>query len=94
LGRVRVELAATPEECIVRVLDNGTGIAPEERERIWEWGYSTKQPDRNTHDRGLGLFACKQIAEGHAGSIDLEASRADEGSIFVVRLPIGGPPME
>jgi len=91
LGRVTIEIEATPEECLIRVSDNGHGVPPDQRELIWEWGFSTKRPDGVTHDRGLGLFACKQIVEGHAGSIELADTRRDEGSIFLVRLPIQGP---
>ena len=91
-GRVRVDLEVTPEECIVRVADNGEGIKPDKRESIWELGFTTKLPDRKTHDRGLGLYACKQIVNTHAGSIELAESRENEGSTFVVRLPIAGPP--
>jgi signal transduction histidine kinase len=90
-GRVLVELKVEPPECLVRVSDNGVGIAPEDRARIWEWGFSTKPLNPNTHDRGLGLYACKQIVDAHAGSIVLEDSRENEGSTFVVKLPIAGP---
>lgn len=91
-GRVTIEIEEFQDECFIRVSDNGHGVPPDQRELIWEWGFSTKHPDGVTHDRGLGLFACKQIVEGHAGTIELADTRRDEGSVFLVRLPIQGPP--
>ena len=91
-GQVAIEVEYHEGECCIRIRDNGHGIPVEQRTRIWEWGFSTKRPDNVTHDRGLGLFACKQIVEGHTGTIELEETRPDEGSIFLVRLPVAGPP--
>ena len=91
-GQVAIEVEYHNGECRIRICDNGHGIPADQRARIWEWGFSTKHPDGVTHDRGLGLFACKQIVEGHTGTIELEETHPDEGSIFLVRLPVGGPP--
>ena len=90
-GKVILTVEFNSQTCFIRVQDNGSGIAPQEQEKIWEWGFTTKRPYGVTHDRGLGLFICKQIAEAHEGSIALEHTRLDGGSTFLVRLPIDGP---
>jgi two-component system CitB family sensor kinase len=66
----------------LRVGDSGPGIAPEDAERAFERGYSTKQP----HDgmgRGLGLALVRRAAQRHGGAVQL-AGRAE----FTVRLPL------
>ncbi len=90
-GQVQVTIASENDWCLVDIGDNGSGISPDQREHLWEWGFTTKIPEGVIHDRGLGLFACKQIVEGHAGTIELKDSQLDKGSVFLVRLPIAGP---
>jgi GAF domain-containing protein len=91
VGRVIVNITREGDECLIRISDNGLGIGPELQETIWQWGFTTKSLEGATHDRGLGLFACRQIVEGHAGTICVERSELNEGSTFLVRLPIAGP---
>lgn len=69
----------------VRVSDNGIGIEPEHRERIF--GMFKRL---HTHDTiegsGLGLAICERVALNHEGSIRVEPN-APHGSTFVVKLP-------
>jgi sensor histidine kinase regulating citrate/malate metabolism len=90
-GRVSIHITSEADDCLIRISDNGLGIKPEETERVWQWGYTTKSLEGAPHDRGLGLFACQQIVEGHAGTIAVERSEPDEGTTFLVRLPVAGP---
>ncbi len=82
----RVHLAARTEGDQVRftLTDNGTGIHPAERERVFERFYrgSTAQPGT-----GLGLFICRTIVERHGGTIHVEAGPGGLGSSFVFTLP-------
>jgi signal transduction histidine kinase len=68
----------------VAVRDNGIGIDPAHRERVFE------SFQRATTDgyvgTGLGLAICKRIVERHGGHIDVEAN-PDGGSIFSFTLP-------
>ncbi len=70
----------------VRVQDNGKGIQPGARKRIFEPGFSTK-----TRGWGLGLSLSRRIIEeSHGGRLILRESRAGEGTTIEFRLPIPG----
>ncbi|MBI3885324.1 MAG: response regulator [Opitutae bacterium] len=87
------ERAAAPEvvlmlarqcaEAVLTVRDNGTGIAPEIRERIFDPFFTTKSPDRGT---GLGLSISSGIARQHGGDLSC-ASPPGAGAVFTLRLP-------
>ena len=67
--------------------DTGVGIAEENREKIFEPFFSTKEVGKGT---GLGLSICYGIIEAHGGRIEVE-SRVQEGTTFRVILPVLGP---
>ena len=66
--------------------DTGSGIAEENREKIFEPFFSTKEVGKGT---GLGLSICYGIIEAHGGRIEVE-SRVQEGTTFRVILPVLG----
>ncbi len=81
-GRIEMELATTPDGGIVlRLTDNGSGIAPEDRERIFTPFYTTK-----SEGTGLGLAIVKVIVNAHQGRISVEDA-PQGGACFVIRLP-------
>lgn len=83
---VRLEIsAADPSGRAIRltVADNGPGIRPSERSKLFEPFYTTK-----TQGSGLGLYLCRRIIESHNGSIKVTDNK--EGmTIFEVILPTG-----
>lgn len=89
-GSVTVRLWKEGESILLRVQDDGIGIAEAELGKIWERFYRSDQ-SRSTRGLGLGLPLVKQIAEYHGGSVSVE-SRVGEGSAFTVRLRGGGEP--
>ena len=64
------------------VIDNGTGMTPEVKEKIFTSFFSTKG-HRGT---GLGLLVTRKLIEDHNGTIDL-SSEPGKGTTFTVRLP-------
>jgi PAS domain S-box-containing protein len=79
-GRVTVEADAC-EQVRVRVIDNGCGIAPENRERIFEPFFSTRQGGT-----GLGLFLSLNFVRRSGGDLHL-TSEPGRGSTFEIVLP-------
>jgi len=67
------------------VADNGPGIAPAVRNRIFEPYFTTKPMGVGT---GVGLAVCLGIVEAHGGTIALEESDP-EGTVFSIVLPAG-----
>ena len=85
-GSVTVTLKKEANFLVVTVADTGKGIAPEERERIFDRYYQTDKSHTN-RGLGLGLSICKRIVQLCNGSISVE-SKVGEGSAFIVRLPM------
>ncbi len=85
---VHVRTARAGNSVVVRVEDNGTGIAPDALARVFEPFFTTKPPGAGT---GLGLSISHDIvAQGHGGSLRVE-SVPGQGAAFVVTLPCKDP---
>ena len=70
------------------VADDGPGIAPEDRERIFESFYTANHGVADSHRSvGLGLSLCRSIALAHGGSIEVAAADP-HGSVFTIELPV------
>lgn len=87
-GEVRVRISSEDGDVVVRVHDDGPGIPPEIRDRIFEPFLSTKPAGKGT---GLGLSISREIAERHGGRLTVECGDGP-GTTFVLRLP--SPPAE
>jgi signal transduction histidine kinase len=83
-GRVAAEVRRHAGEVLVRISDEGSGIADGDRERIFE---RFTRLDERGPGAGLGLPIARWIAEAHGGQVELE-STGSRGSVFTVRLPI------
>lgn len=70
----------------IRVSDRGPGVAPEQRERIFEPFYRLPGASERDGGVGLGLALVKSISQCHGGSVRCE-SRRGGGACFVVELP-------
>jgi two-component system NtrC family sensor kinase len=84
-GRLEVATGYDPasEHCVVRVQDNGCGIAPEVQPRIFDPFFTTKEDQNRT---GLGLAVAASIVEQHGGEISVD-SAPGRGTEFKVALP-------
>ncbi len=89
-GTVQVSLELTAEAVVLSVSDEGLGIPPGDRERIFEPFQRSKRPDVNIPGIGLGLSVSRRIVRAHGGDIEV-AAREERGSIFRVRLPSAPP---
>lgn len=86
-GTVRLSVRAEGTEGVLRVIDNGTGIAREDQPHVFDRFYRADKARARADGRtGLGLAICKAIVDAHGGSIAVE-SEPGAGSTFTVRLP-------
>ncbi|HJV23390.1 MAG TPA: ATP-binding protein [Holophagaceae bacterium] len=85
-GTVRIALEARADQAILRVEDAGPGVAPENRDRLFEPAFTTKRKGS-----GLGLAIVRRIAQDHGGEVGF--APLEPGSRFELRLPLasGGP---
>jgi signal transduction histidine kinase len=87
--RLAMTVSREDQRAVVRVADNGVGIPQKEQERVFERFHRTNDPAfRNVAGTGLGLYISRQLAEGHGGSLIVESSTPDRGTVFALSLPL------
>ncbi|WP_178388826.1 sensor histidine kinase [Actinomyces oris] len=89
-SHVTTTLAREGGTLIVRIHDDGPGIAPDVRERLFErFARGDSSRERRTGSTGLGMSIALAIIQSHGGRIDVDSSTApeDHGTTFTVRLP-------
>jgi two-component system sensor histidine kinase HydH len=84
-GRLEIHLCSEPDRILVRVLDTGTGIAPEVAGRLFT-PFASSKPTGT----GLGLCISKRIIEDHGGRI-AGCDRPEGGACFTIVLPQTSP---
>jgi two-component system OmpR family sensor kinase len=88
---VEVRLRAEGPSALVEVQDHGPGVAPEDRQRIFEpFHRADASRARATGGMGLGLAIVAAITRAHGGSVGVRAGH-DGGAVFWVRLPLARP---
>jgi two-component system sensor histidine kinase KdpD len=93
-SRIRISAQRAGKEMIrMTVEDQGRGIAPDLRERVFDKFFrATRDGDISTQQptgTGMGLAIAKGIVEAHGGKIWIESPAAGEGTKVVFTLPIG-----
>ena len=81
-GELIVRLTSSRDRAALEIIDTGSGIAPEELDKVFEVYYSTKK--RGT---GLGLPTTRRIVREHGGTLLVE-SDVGKGTRFVISLPL------
>ena len=74
---------SSPGGLRVTVGDSGPGIAPEDRERVFQSFYTTK-----SSGVGIGLSICRSIIDAHGGRLWADAHEPGGGAAFRFTLPI------
>ncbi len=83
-----VSVAEEEGQIVLRIEDEGPGIAPDELERVFEKFYRVKGVDGRSPGTGLGLAICRGIATAMGGSIQAESPVSKgHGTRIVVRFP-------
>lgn len=91
-GQIKLSARCQDGSLLFSVSDNGPGIPPEYRAKIFEkFGQAETQQGGHQHSTGLGLTFCKMVAEAHGGRIWVE-SEVGKGSTFSVLIPAAPKP--
>jgi CheY-like chemotaxis protein len=86
-GRIDVEVQLEQSHLVLRVRDNGIGIAPEMLQRIFDLFVQANDSLDQTKGLGVGLTLAKRLVELHGGHIEARSAGAGRGAEFVVWLP-------
>ena len=80
---LRVRLSRAGAQLRVEIADNGVGIAPEHRDKLFNHGFTTR------HDgRGFGLHASALAARAIGGTLTLESEGPGRGAAAVLDVPL------
>ncbi|ACV50527.1 histidine kinase [Lancefieldella parvula DSM 20469] len=87
-GSVNIAMETEGQECLVTIADTGVGIAPEQRELVFEPFYRVnKSRSREFGGAGIGLSLVKTILKRHGASITV-SENTPQGSVFTIRIPL------
>lgn len=85
-GSVHLRLKNLDAAIEISISDDGNGIPPNERKKIFEKFYRIGDENtRTTQGTGLGLFLAKSVVEAHKGSIEI-SDNVPKGTVFTIRL--------
>jgi PAS domain S-box-containing protein len=88
-GRIWLAAERGQGEAVVRVRDNGMGIAPEMLAKVFElFTQAHPAPYQSQGGLGVGLAVAKRLVEMHGGSVTAHSAGEGQGSEFVFRLPL------
>lgn len=87
-GSVNITLETKGQEGVIIIADTGVGIAPEQRELVFEPFYRVnKSRSREFGGAGIGLSLVKTILKRHGASITVSENNP-QGSVFTIRIPL------
>jgi signal transduction histidine kinase len=85
-GDIEISGRVRGDEVLVCVSDQGPGIAPEDRARIFERFYRSAEAAKSSPGAGLGLFLAKSVVEAHGGRIWVDQA-VERGARICFSLP-------
>ncbi len=90
-GEILVEVRAEFGGVVVRIEDQGIGLSPGAEETIFQpFSRAPNAARQNVPGLGLGLYICRSIIERHGGTIRASSPGEGLGTVFEIRLPLGG----
>jgi CheY-like chemotaxis protein len=89
-GHLRLTVDRIDDQVVLRIQDNGMGIAPDMLPRVFDlFAQADCTLDRADGGLGIGLTLVKSLVELHGGQVEALSDGHGKGSEFVIRLPIG-----
>ncbi|MFI4875352.1 MAG: PAS domain-containing protein, partial [Blastopirellula sp. JB062] len=93
-GHIQICVTRVDGKATVRIIDDGIGIEPELGSHIFDlFAQSSRALDRAQGGLGIGLTLVRNLVEMHQGSVIVKSNGAEQGSQFVVELPISDAPL-
>jgi signal transduction histidine kinase/CheY-like chemotaxis protein len=87
-GRIEVGAALELADVVIRVRDNGIGIAPDKLQQVWDLFVQVDEsPDRTRKGLGIGLALVRDLVRRHGGAVEAHSDGLGKGSVFTIRLP-------
>ncbi|QEH33625.1 Alkaline phosphatase synthesis sensor protein PhoR [Aquisphaera giovannonii] len=88
-GSIAVSMERDNGKAVVRIRDNGVGLAPELLPRIFDlYTQAERTLDRSLGGLGIGLTIVRRLVEMHGGTVEAHSEGLGRGSEFVIRLPL------
>ena len=94
-GQIWLSAVREGSDAVVMVRDNGIGIPSDMLPRIFEMFTQVERSlEQSQGGLGIGLTLVRRLVDLHDGTIEVRSDGLDQGSEFVVRLPLIQPPLE
>jgi CheY-like chemotaxis protein len=86
-GEIRVELTHENGRGVIRVIDSGIGISPEQLDRVFHMFARVEQETRGSNSGlGIGLALSRKLAEMHDGELTVSSPGVGQGSVFTLSV--------
>ncbi len=88
-GRIKLSAALDGSDLLIKVADNGIGIAPELLPKLFDLFVQADQTlSRSRGGLGIGLTVVRSLVEMHRGSVTVRSEGLGKGSEFTIRIPV------
>jgi len=87
-SRIDLKARQDVDAVAIEVIDEGSGIPPDDLERIFDKFYRVQAQDRRRAGTGLGLAICRGFIEAQGGRIEAHNRRDRSGAILSLRIPV------
>jgi CheY-like chemotaxis protein len=92
-GTLTLTVEGRPQQLLIRIGDNGLGIAPEDLPHVFNMYRVTRRtPDSQVKRLGVGLAVARSLVELHGGAILAHSNGLGRGSTLEITLPVAGTP--
>jgi two-component system CheB/CheR fusion protein len=87
-SEIRIELERVGADAVVRVIDAGAGIPPEQIDRVFDMFARIERDLPNANGGlGIGLALARRLAQLHGGTLDVQSAGEGRGATFTLTLP-------
>jgi signal transduction histidine kinase len=91
-GQIAIDVRGDGGDVVIRVRDNGPGIAPDSLREVFQmFTHSDRPLDKNSTGLGVGLALVRRLVEMHGGDVSAHSEGGGRGTELLVRLPLASP---